>query len=137
MTKPFYAFIALLIICSCSEQHYDKIFYQKISGIKIPQKAKTIESIDNGEFVTTTVFEVNSGDLKNFIAAYNFSKVEKPFYLTLYGNPSLQKNRIDYSKMKNCYYKAGTKGKNSWFYLVDADNNKIWAEIQYPDKNGD
>lgn len=34
-------------------------------------------------------------------------------------------------------YNYGTKGKNSWMYIVDPDRSLVWAEIQYPDRGGD
>jgi hypothetical protein len=83
-----------------------------------------------------TVFKIDSVNLREFISFYTFDTTEKPFTLRLFGNSCLKTNKPDYSKGKNLYYKAGTKGKTSWLYLVDLDHKKLWAEIQYPDMAG-
>jgi len=137
MTKRVYL-IALLIFCSCSdfEPYFEKDYYEKVSGIKFPGSAKAIESIDNGEFVTTTVFKIDNIKLWEFINFYSFDTVGKPFTLRLFGDSYLKMNKPDYFSDKNLYYKAGTKGKTSWLYLIDTNIKMLWAEIQYPDMAG-
>ena len=130
--------IILLIFCSCSEfePYFERHYYEKVSGIQFPKAAKAIESIDNGEFVTTTVFKIDSINLREFMTFYKFDTVEGSFTMRLFGDSYLKANKPDYSKSKNLCYKAGTKGKTSWFYLVDTDHKMLWAEIQYPDMAG-
>jgi hypothetical protein len=130
--------MAFLIFSSCSnvEPYYEKDYYEKVSNIKFPETAKAIESIDNGEFVTTTVFRLDSINLREFIKFYAFDTVETPSTLRLFGDSYLKTNKPDYSKDTNLFYKAGKKGKTFWLYLVDIDSKKLWAEIQYPDMAG-
>jgi hypothetical protein len=130
--------IVILTFNSCSNfnAHYNKHFYEKVSHIIIPPEAKVIESIDNAEFVTTTVFDGNQVDLTQFIATYHFTKIESPFHNNLLGNPYLQSNHVDYTKVDDFYFIEGSAGKTSWVYLVDMNSKKIWAEIRYPDMTG-
>ena len=130
--------MAFLIFSSCSnlEPYYEKDYYEKVSEIKFPETARAIESKDNGEFVTTTVFKVDSIKLNEFVNFYRFDTVVQPFTLRLFGDSYLKTNKPNYSKEKNLYYKAGTKGKNAWLYLIDIDKKMLWAEIQYPDMAG-
>lgn len=130
--------LAFLTFCSCCnfEPYYEKDYYEKVSGIKFPETAEAIETIDNGEFVTTTVFKIDNIKLQQFLNDYSFEKIERPFTLRLFGESYLKANKPDYSKDKNLYYKAGTKGKTSWLYFIDTDKKMLWAEIQYPDMAG-
>lgn len=124
-----------MIFFSCNnENYYDKDLYEQISQIKIPKTAHVIESIDNGEFVTTTVFVVDSIILKNLIRFYAFDT--NSLMPRLLGNSYLVRNKLETANSNNIYYKSGTKAKNSWLYIIDLKNGKLWAEIQYPDWSG-
>jgi len=129
--------VTIIVIVGCSSDvYYNQEFYERISGLKIPGSAKVIESIDNGEFVTTTVFKIDSINLQKFITQYKFDTTEKIFPLRLMGNSYLKENKINQEKLNGFYYKAGAKEKNNWLYLVDLKSKKIWAEIGYPDWAG-
>jgi hypothetical protein len=135
MLKHSVFLFVIIIFFSCNnEGYYNKDFYERISNIKIPKSAHVIESIDNGEFVTTTVFIVDSITLKDFIHSYSFAT--SPLMPRLFGNSYLIKNKLDIPDSNNLYYKAGTKGKNSWLYIIDLKQKKLWAEVQYPDWSG-
>ena len=127
--------LLLFFLHSCSS--FDKEFYERITGIKFPKNYEVIESYDNGEFYTTTSFKVDSLILKEFISEYKFKELEKIYPSQFLGEHGLKKVLPDFSHLENKYYTAGTKGKNSWLYIVDLHKQILWAEVQYPDMAGD
>ena len=104
--------------------------------MKFPEKVRVIETFDNGEFVTTTSLCADSSELKRFIQQYQFEQTHD-FYPTLFmGRHTLKKMKPDFNNLKDLYFKIGSKGKNSWCYIVDLKRQMLWAEIQYPDWGG-
>jgi len=128
----------VVIFFSCSKgRFYDAEFYERISGIKIPVSAHVLESFDNGEFVTTSTFEINETDLKEFVKQYTFELKDGSNSPHFFGSNHLKGDRPNLHNSKNLYMNFGSKGKNSWLYIVDLKANRLWAEIQYLDMAGD
>lgn len=126
--------LLVLILASC-EPYYEREFYERISGMHFPPTARAIESMDNGEFITITAFKVDSLDLRRFMERYGFKPVENDLYLRRWSESCYLKRNTPGS-LVNLYYKAGEKGKNSWYYVADLQQQKLWAEVQYPDWGG-
>ena len=105
--------------------------------MKFPKEIQVIETFDNGEFFTTTSFRVDSPHLRDFMTKYGFDRRDKIYPSQFLGNNALKKAQPDFTNLQDLYFKTGSKGKNSWFYVVDLKRQILWAEIQYPDWAGD
>jgi hypothetical protein len=138
--KQFLLIISLIYFASCKLGYEaDKEFYEKISGIKIPDNYKVLENIDNGEFVTATVFQMDTATINQFAKANHFDT-------TIISMPSWQflvisKNyfntyKPDFKRSDVVLVNYGDKGKNSWQYVIDTKTKRLWVEIQYPDLGG-
>ncbi len=115
---------------------YERAFYEKISGIHIPKFSKHLESFDNGEFWTAASFRISNDSLFEFIRTFNFKLDSSIYKPKMFSETSFKLERLE--SFSNKYvYNYGTKGKNSWIYIIDPDRSILWAEIQYPDWGGD
>lgn len=116
---------------------YQKSYYQKVSGIRIPQASSVLESYDNGEYWTATSFRLNKDSLTQFIRDFSFHINDSSLYKpVMFGESMFKIERLDGSTIRYLY-NYGTKGKNSWLYIIDTARSIMWAEIQYPDWGGD
>jgi hypothetical protein len=126
---------AIFILQSCG-QAYDKSYYEKISGIKIPQRADVIETFDNGEFITVTSFKIAASDMIEFSKRYKFEAVDGSFVPGFLGNNFLKGPKPANSDLNKCLMKIEQKGKATSVYVLDTSKKLLWAEINYPDWAG-
>ncbi|WP_462248567.1 hypothetical protein [Ferruginibacter sp.] len=135
--KNLVLLILILTLVSCNNEiYFEKAYYEKISGIKFPEKYRVIETYDNGEFVTTTSFKIDSAVLKRFSEKNRFDTVRDPFYLFFIGEKSLKKQKPDLKNKDELLYISGYSKTNTWLYIIDFKKEMLWAEIQYPDWGG-
>lgn len=80
-----FIFLALIAVVGCFpfDNYFDRAFYEKTSGIKFPKDIKVLETIDNGEFVTATVFQVDHDTLLQFVKLNSFDTLKPSGVLTL------------------------------------------------------
>jgi hypothetical protein len=104
--------------------------------MEFPKKVEVVETFDNGEFVTTTSLIVDSFQLQEFIKKYQFEQNDSFYTRQFIGGRTLKGTKPNFSKGRGLYFKTGSKGKNSWCYIVDLKELMLWAEIQYPDWGG-
>ena len=129
--------ILIITLISCNNHiDFEKGYYEKISGIKFPEKYKVIETYDNGEFVTTTSFKIDSFALKRFSEKNSFDTVRYPFYLFFIWENYLKKQKPDLKNKDELLYISGYSKTNTWLYIIDFKKEMLWAEIQYPDWGG-
>jgi hypothetical protein len=122
---------------SNSDLNYEKAFYEKVSGIRVPATSKVIETYDNGEFWTGTSFRMDKDSLAQFIKEFGFvTSTSGSYPPTLIGASAFKVEKFALPQGRYLY-KQGTKGKNSWVYILDLDKNILWAQVQYPDWAGD
>jgi hypothetical protein len=119
---------------SCSS-FYDKDYYERASGIKIPNSSTIVESFDNGEWYTVTSFKLSPETVHDFITRYNFNKITQGWLPTIYGVKDLKSARPD-SKFKNCVWLMKENKKLNISYVVDTSAKILWASISYPDWGG-
>jgi len=144
VTPQSFILISLLILSiglsSClADQELtasDKKLYQRVTQIIFPKNIHLIESVDNGEFVISSSFHIDSVFLKQFINEYGFDTLQKYYPSQFLGEHLLKKERPNLNNPKSLLYVAGQKGKNSWIYIIDLKSNRLWAEVQYPDMGG-
>lgn len=132
------ASIMIIISFSACSPSFDKQYYQRITGIDFPLKYKVLETFDNGEWLTGTLLEVDSLELRKFILLYHFDTFtikDKP-YLTFVNNPYFKLKPPALTNNSELYFLAKSKDKNNWTYLVDMKTKRIWAVIDYPDWSG-
>jgi len=125
--------ILIGVLCSC--KYYDKEYYERISGINFPSDCKHIDTFDNGEFLTISVFEVDSLELANFCKGNHLVPCSESLFLRLYGGAQLREPPPA-KCYQGIYYVDGERGKNSWIYVADIKRNLLWARIEYPDWGG-
>jgi hypothetical protein len=127
--------VLLILIIGClscnSEIDFDRDYYESISGIKFPEKYKVIETWDNGEFVTTTTFKIDSTTLKLFSIKNHFDTVRYPFYFYFIGKNSLKKQKPGLETEDQLLYVAGESKTNTWLYIIDLKKEMLWVEIIY------
>jgi hypothetical protein len=136
--KYIIIFTTTFILASCLhlEPCFEKGYYEKISGIKFPRYYQVLETFDNGEWLTGTVFKIKKSVLRNFIIENNFDTLQKFNDLHLQSNNYLINNKADFKTIKNIYYTSKSREKNNWIYVEDLNSNVLWAEISYPDWGG-
>lgn len=133
----FFSFLILISISSCMNRVvFEKDYYEKISGIKFPLKYKVLETFDNGEWLTGTVFKIDNLFLKEFVRENHFGTLRNINDIHLQSESYLIGNKPDTTTVSNVYFIRKSSNKNNWIYLVDLNNNKLWAEISYPDGGG-
>lgn len=134
MQKTTISVIILFLFISCTQTiYFEKDFYEKVSGIKLPNDYTLIATVDNGEFVTATILDFNQTDCLKFCKDNNFKPIPSTDFVTLMGI-----NFIDsaYRKLPNqnqLLRNWGSKGSNNWTYLLDTTNCRLYCEIVYPD----
>ncbi len=135
--KGFFSIICVAVsLSSCFGVYYDKDFYERVSGIKIPSSAKAIETVDNGEFVTATSFELDSLSAIKFIHNCHLRPVIQNYQPHLWSANYLTRYKPIIAINANQYFLSESKGRNDWVYLIDINKKIMWAEIRYPDWGG-
>ena len=128
--------LALALFCFLNKIHFDKDYYERISGIKFPDKYKIIETRDNGEFVTIVSMHVAAADLQMMIKNNKFDTLKPQQPIHFFGLGLLKKIKPDLEPLANKFVFQKKNGKNDCTYLIDLNKNILWAEISYPDWGG-
>jgi hypothetical protein len=125
----------LLILVSCNAT-YDKSYYERISGIKIPKSASLIETFDNGEHLTVSSFKMLPSDINEFSVRYHFEAVDGSYVPGFLGDAFLKGPKPGDSDLNKCLMKFDQSGKVISVYVLDTAKKILWAEINYPDMAG-
>lgn len=133
MKKLNYFILFFLSGCIHLPGSFDKEFYQSVSGIKLPDEYNVLESVDNLEFVTGTVFSIDSLTLVEFSRKNHFDSLKDGQNLNLFSEAYFQKHKPSFKGNRNILFVQGEKGENRWLYVADVKNKRLWAEIVYPD----
>ena len=130
--------IFTLFFSSCFDKNLDfeKEYYERITGIKFPDKYKVLDAFDNGEFLTGAVFQFDSITMKNFIIQNNFDTLKDLDFHFI--NIGLFDKKFQPKRTTNSFFFIiwKSKEKNNWTYLADLNTNRLWTEISYPDWGG-
>lgn len=147
-TKPrtnfiYAGIIVLLVICglwllkklAASNGHKDM---QRLSSIDFPEDTRTIQEVDNGEFVIIGKYVMDTGHINDFITDYHLAvpgttaqvNPLMTHYLDSLNRPSLE-------SLSNYHFLADCKGQNSWFVLLNHRSGELWMQVEYPDAAGD
>ena len=129
--------ISLFCFYSCGQSiWFEKDYYERISGIKFPANYEILETFDNGEFLTATVFRIDSIELLNFIKTNHFDSLQNLRDAQLLSERYFTNNIPHFTSTKNLFIAWKTEDKVDYKYIVDLNTNKLWAEIRYPDWGG-
>ena len=89
---------------------------------KFPKEYKVLETIDNGEFVTATVFQIDRASLSDFVKL-NYFDTLKPrdvhIPLLLFSGTYFKEYKPDFNYKENILYVQGTRGKNNLTCVAD------------------
>jgi len=135
--RNIYIIILPFLFSSCFDNHieFNKEYYEKTTGIKFPENYTVLETFDNFEFLTGTVFQMDSLTLLNFINENHFDSVTDHWSTRLMGDIYL-KNKPVFSSTKNLYVKNNSNQRTGWTYIADLNSKRLWTEINYPDWRG-
>ena len=135
--RHFLIIISAVILTSCDNSNsFDKDFYEKVSHIKFPERYEVLESFDNGEWLTGTVLEIEGASLKKFIVENHFDTLQNINTIHFLSNSYLTRHKANFKTVHNIYFISKSVNKNNWTYIADLNDNKLWAEISYPDWGG-
>jgi len=127
--------ILLLLFSSCFDRNsgFDKKFYEEVTGIKFPLKYKVLDTYDNGEFLTGTIFQFDSTTMKSFVTQNHFDTLKETNFH--FFNINLFDKKFQPQKKERSIFLIiwKSKGKRNWTYLADVNTNRLWTEINYPD----
>ena len=129
-------FIFTVLLSSCGNKSFEKSYYEKVSHLKFPDKCKVLETFDNGEWLTGTVFRIDSHLLRAFVIENHFDTLQNLNEVHLLSNSYLTKHKADFRTTKNIYFIQRSENGNNWIYIADLNVNKLWTEISYPDWSG-
>lgn len=131
----FTGIAGIFLLHACGHA-YDKRFYERVSGIAIPESARMIETFDNGEFVTVTSFKVTPANISELRGKGKFEAVDGSFVPGFLGNAFLKGPKPEQSDLNKCLMQLEQKGKTLAVYVPDTSKQLLWAEINYPDWAG-
>ena len=139
----FFITIFLASCLSMTSDSFDNNYYEKTTNIKLPKDYEVVTSIDNGEFLTITILDLNKSDCKKFILVNKFEALNKDTNSALKNfNPELSGLAwldSSYRKMSNknllVKEKSSTKG-TGWKYYIDTITCRLYCQINYPDWGG-
>ncbi len=135
--RHFIIIILITWLTSCNNGNsFEKGYYEKVSGIKFPAEYKVLETFDNGEWLTGTVFEIDNATLKKFVIANHFDTLQNLNEIHLISNNYLTRHKANFKTIQNIYFVRKSVNKNNWTYVADLGDNKLWTEISYPDWGG-
>jgi hypothetical protein len=130
-------FILMIFILSSCHKEFDKEYYEKVTDVRFDFKYRVLETVDNGEWLTATVFKVDKPVLIDFIEKYHMDTSATDFELNFFSRPFLENNKADFKSPGNIYFVKHSKGKINWNCIADMNTNRLWVEISYPDHSGD
>lgn len=129
--------ILTALFTSCNNGNsFEKDYYEKISRIQFPGKYKVLEAFDNGEWLTGAVLEIDSTSLRKFVVDNHFDTLKNLNDISLASNNYLTKYKADFKTAQHIYFIRKSENKNNWTYVADLNDNRLWAEISYPDWGG-
>ncbi len=85
------------------------------------------------EWLTGTVFKVDTATLRNFTRAYHFDTLYNLRDIELSSRYYLHSHKPAFTSTKNIYFIRKSQEKNNWTYVADLNSGTLWAEIWYPD----
>jgi len=136
--RHFTIIILTLLLVSCFDKKikFEKEFYEKTTRIKFPKKYKVLETFDNGEFLTGTVFQMDSLTLRNFINDNHFDTVSNYLDTRIIGENYLTKIKPIFRSTHDVYFIRKSEQKINWTYIADLNSKRLWTEISYSDWGG-
>jgi len=136
--RHIFTIILTLLLTACFDNNikFDKEYYERTTRIKFPKNYTVLETFDNGEFLTGTVFQMDSLTLRDFISENQFDIVTNHFETRMMSENYLTKNKPVFSSTKDLYFLRKGEQKIYWTYIADLNSKRLWTEISYPDWGG-
>src|SRR6516164_3448461 len=111
--------IATLSSCGNSHTGFDEDFYEKISRIKLPPHCEVLETFDNGEWLTVTVFKIDGLQLSKLVAHNHFETIAGNKRIDFFANGYLKNNKFEVNSAHHVFFVSKSSDKNSWTYIAD------------------
>lgn len=122
--------------CSLGGLTFDKTYYERTTGISLPNHYKVLDAFDNGEWLTGVALQVDSPTLRQFVLKYHFDTLRAGVqhqlgflnapYFTV--KPPAKGSRL--------FHLSKSGDHNSWSFLADGSTYRLWITIDYPDWGG-
>ena len=123
--------IVLGLVTACNST--ERTVFENASGINIPSAAKEKESYDDGKFVKTNHYTLESKELTALVDTHQFIPF-KSENIPQFWAYSYLRVKPDYNDLGSLYYKSGSRDTISWFYLAELKSGNLWTEIKYQGK---
>jgi hypothetical protein len=132
-----FSFLTLLIACN-SHTGFERRYYERTTKIKFPNNYKVVATVDNQEFITITLLDLDKETLKEFATDNNFELPNEKYRPRLLGLFFLDSVYHELPDTKTCLIRYVDKepGKVGWTYLADTSSGRLYCEIRYPDAAG-
>ncbi|MFT3704154.1 MAG: hypothetical protein QM802_17435 [Agriterribacter sp.] len=82
--------LVTLAITACNDS-FDKNYYERITGVKLPKEYKVLQTFDNLEWLTGTAFQLDSISLQTFITKYKFDTLKTSDRVSILNSAYLRK----------------------------------------------
>ena len=93
----------LLFSCHPIGDSFERVYYEKISGIKFPDNYKVLETFDNGEWLTGTVLKIDNATLRNLVADNRFDTLQSPNDFHFLSNSYLKDYKAEFNETTNIF----------------------------------
>jgi hypothetical protein len=122
--RHFPIIILTLLFSSCFDNqiNFEKDYYEKTTRIKFPENYTVLETFDNGEYLTGTVFQMDSLTLLKFIIDNHFDTASNYIDTHIMSEGYFRKNKPIFNSRQNVYFIRKSK--------------RLWTEVSYPDWSG-
>lgn len=134
--KPAALLVAIIVLLASCSSTCELDYYENVSGNNLPDDIQIIECVDNAEYITTAALKIKASVVQQFLDHNQFEKVLPDFQPNFTGMYFLKKENIKFPPNDRLYSKFGRTKNNTWYFLIDKDTGKLWAEVMYPDWGG-
>jgi hypothetical protein len=115
---------------------FENTYFEKVTGISLPDDYKVLENFDNGEWLTGAILQVKNAKLNDFVKKNNLQKIEHILDVDLMSKGYFKEKKPSFSLSKNIFFLRKHINDHNWVYVADLDKNELWVEISYPDYSG-
>lgn len=129
--------VTFFLLTGCRQTGCNQQYFQSVSSISFPEGSQMIDCVDNLEWAVQAVFQLPAQHIEKFITENYFQLVtnsDAPDSFSFFLLPEAHRQFPD---ADNLYSATGSTDRElNWYYLLDKKSGRLWAQINYPDWNG-